>query len=105
MTQTAELTTSDNGDCFGKGLAAVNDVVVVGAPTTGGRGQPGADYTFAKPTNGWTDMSLPASMIGGNGSEHFGLSNSIGGRTIAVGAPDTTVDGIPSAGAVYLFSK
>lgn len=104
-TQSAELTASDGGDCFGQGLAVVKDLVVVGAPTTGGNAQPGADYTFAKPSKGWTDMSLPASMVGGIGSVHFGISNSIGGRTIAVGAPETTVNGTASAGAVYLFSN
>jgi hypothetical protein len=105
MSQTAELSSSDGALCFGEGLAAANDEIVVGAPASGGRQQPGAAYSFSKPPQGWMNQSLPASMIGGAGSGHFGLSSSIGGRTIAVGAPQTTVDDNPSAGAVYLFSN
>ena len=60
---------------------------------------------FAKPANGWTNLSLPASMVGEAGSVHFGISNSIGGKTIAVGAPDTPVSADPAAGAVYVFSN
>jgi hypothetical protein len=103
MTQTAELTPSDSsGGCFGR-VAVGNQLVVVGALSA--LSGAGAAYTFAEPANGWTDLSLPASMVGGSGSVSFGFSNSVGGRTTAVGAPGTAVNGNNGAGVVYVFSN
>jgi hypothetical protein len=102
MTQTAELTPSDtSGGGFGQGLAVGNSLVVVGAPNDGN----GVAYSFVEPTTGWADMSLPASMIGGSDASQFGTSSHVGGRSTAVGAPETSVNGNNGAGTVYIFSN
>jgi hypothetical protein len=104
MTQNAELTASDYfGYDFGSGIAVGNGLVVVGAP---GKDQNvGASYTFAEPSDGWTDMSLPASMVGPDTSGRFGTSNSISGGATVIGAPTSMVNGNNFAGAVYVFSQ
>jgi hypothetical protein len=102
--QTAELTPSDGstGTCFGR-LAVGDHVVFVSAPSA--MQNAGDAYTFTKPVNGWTDLSSPPSMVGANGAVGFGISESNGGRSTAVGAPGTTVEGVVGAGAVYIFSN
>ena len=108
---TATLTPSDltGGGCFGRvsvgSEAPGNEVVLVGAPSTGAEGITGSAYSFAEPTTGWVDMSLPASMLPGSGSVYFGYSISVGGSTVAFGAPNTLVNGVANTGAVYLFTN
>jgi hypothetical protein len=107
---TAILTPSDisGGGCFGwvsVGESAGNQVVIVGATNTGADQITGSAYTFTEPNGGWINMSLPASMVGLSGSVYFGYSSDIGGRTFAIGAPDTEVNGVNNTGAVYLFSN
>ena len=99
MTQSAELTPTDEtrGE-FGWGLAVAGNVVLVGAPYSGGT------YTFAEPVTGWADISLPKSMIANVPTGYFGLSNSIGGKSIAVGAPGTPVSG-DEVGAIFIFTN
>lgn len=104
MTQTAELTPSDisGGAFFGASVSVGNQQVIVGAQEAFSGA--GSAYTFTKPTTGWVDLSLPVSMVGGNGSVVFGWSESVNGPSTAVGAPDATVNEI-AGGAVYVFSK
>jgi len=104
MTQTAELSPSDSmTTCFGLSVSFGSNQVVVGAPAASNG--IGDAYIFSKPSKGWSNMSIPVSVVGGSGSSVFGRSSSVSGRTTAVGSPGTTVQGKPSAGAVYLFGN
>jgi hypothetical protein len=103
MTQTAELIPSDNaGGCFGQSIAIGSQLIVVGA-TSALHGE-GVAYSFAQPEKGWADLSIPANLVGDSGSANFGASDSVGGRSMALGAPFATVAGTPG-GAVYIFSN
>jgi hypothetical protein len=104
LNQTAKLTPSDisGADCF-LPVSAAGEQITVGAFSA--LNGAGAAYNFVEPQGGWGNLSLPASLIGGSGSESFGSSVSISGRTTAVGAPWTTENGVSLAGAVYVFTN
>jgi FG-GAP repeat protein len=92
MTQTATLTSSDNGAGFGVSVAISGDIIVVGAANTSNfnkqQSTPGAVYVFVKPANGWQNMTETAKLTASDGmdGDAFGNSVSISGTTIAVGA-------------------
>jgi hypothetical protein len=91
MTQTATLSSSDNGTGFGVSVAISGDVIVVGAANTSNfnkQSTPGAAYVFLKPAGGWKNMTetLKLTASDGMGGDAFGNSVSISGNTIAVGA-------------------
>jgi hypothetical protein len=109
MTQTAELTSTDGFDCFGYSVGIREGQVVVGAPdsapTKVNQFSTGAAFSFAEPSTGWATMSALPSMVPSLNYGYFGYSTTVGGRSLAIGAPYTTIDGNASAGAVYLFSQ
>lgn len=92
MTQTATLTSSDNGVGFGTSVAISGNIIVVGAANTSNfhdpAATPGAVYVFVKPAGGWKDMTETAKLTASDGlpGDAFGNSVSISGTTIAVGA-------------------
>jgi uncharacterized protein (DUF2345 family) len=91
MTQTATLTSSDNGTGFGVSVAISGDVIVVGAANASNfskQSSPGAVYVFVKPASGWTSMTETVKLTASDGmaGDAFGNSVSISGNTIAVGA-------------------
>ncbi len=92
MTQTATLTSSDNGTGFGTSVAISGDIIVVGAANTSNfneqQSTPGAVYVFVKPANGWQNMTETAKLTASDGmhGDAFGNSVSISGTTIAAGA-------------------
>jgi hypothetical protein len=92
MTQTAKLTSSDNGVGFGVSVAISGNIIVVGAADTSNfrapTATPGAVYVFVKPSGGWKDMTETAKLVASDGlpGDAFGNSVSISGTTIAVGA-------------------
>ena len=91
MTQTATLTSSDNGVGFGTSVAISGNVIVVGAANTSNfskQSSPGAAYVFVKPTGGWKNMTETVKLTASDGmdGDAFGNSVSISGTTIAVGA-------------------
>ncbi|MGO9648850.1 MAG: hypothetical protein ACLPOO_12425 [Terriglobales bacterium] len=92
MTQTATLTSSDNGVGFGTSVAISGNIIVVGAANTSNfnkqQSSPGAVYVFVKPASGWTNMTETAKLTASDGvdGDAFGNSVSISGTTIAVGA-------------------
>jgi hypothetical protein len=112
MTQVAKLTSSDNGEGFGTSVAIHDNVIVVGAANTSNfdtqSAGPGAAYVFVKPANGWTDMTETAKLTASDGQpgDAFGVSVSISGPTIAVGA-FFAVDssGNSFAGKAYVFVR
>src|SRR5581483_5788985 len=91
-TQTAKLTSSDNGAGFGTSVAISGNIIVVGAANTSNfhapAATPGAVYVFVKPANGWHDMTETAKLVASDGmpGDSFGNSVGISGATIAVGA-------------------
>ena len=103
MTQTAELSASDgtDGGDFGASVSISGNTVVVGA-TQGScscDAGPGAAYVFAEPSDGWTNMTQTAKLRASDGmvGDALGVSVSISGNTIAVGASNH--DG----GRAYVF--
>ena len=91
MTQTATLTSSDNGIGFGTSVAISGNVIVVGAANTSNfskQSSPGAAYVFVKPAGGWKNMTETVKLTASDGlnGDAFGNSVSISGNTIAVGA-------------------
>ena len=91
-TQTATLTSSDNGQGFGTSVAISGNIIAVGAADTSNFGAqaagPGAVYVFVKPKGGWHDMTETAKLTASDGmpGDAFGNSVSISGTTIAIGA-------------------
>jgi hypothetical protein len=91
MTQTATLSSSDNGVGFGTSVAISGDIIVVGAANTSNfnkQSTPGAVYVFVKPASGWQNMTETLKLTASDGmnGDAFGNSVSISGTTIAVGA-------------------
>ena len=90
--QTAELTASDGaaGDEFGTSVS-INEsgaTVVVGADRSGSGGQ-GAAYVFTEPgSGGWASTTETAELTASDGvvGDDFGVSVSISGNTVVVGA-------------------
>jgi hypothetical protein len=112
--QQAKLTAADGAanDFLGEAAAIDGNTIAVGAPTrfTG----PGAVYVFVKPPTGWANATETAKLTASDGApgdqlgESYGLGSTgvaISGNTIVVGAPNATVSGNASEGAVYVFVK
>lgn len=101
--QLAQLTASDGQplDGFGGSVSISGDTIVAGSFSAG------AAYVFVKPQNGWTDMTQVAKLTASDGDsqDQFGLSVSISGNTIVVGAPCATVNGNSCQGAAYVFVR
>ena len=124
----------DKGDAFGVAVAIDGDTIVVGAPyeDSGSRGvngdgenndvlDSGAAYVFTRNGTTWSEQAyLKQSNTGitddQGARDSFGVSVTVSGDTIAVGAPgedsaSTGIDGeqfnndAVSAGAVYVFTR
>jgi hypothetical protein len=106
--QNFTLTASDgvNGDYFGGSVAIDGNTVVVGAGyALGLRGEP---YVFVKPSKGgWQNMTQTAILTASDGADGdgFGVSVSVSGNTIVVGASGASVGGNSEQGAAYVFVK
>ena len=101
--QVAKLQASDgvDGDDFGESVGIDGDLVIVGAEDKAA--QVGAAYVFGrnwKGTNAWGQVDKLLASDGVAGDE-FGMSVSISGATVIVGAPDNDTGGL-SAGAAYV---
>jgi hypothetical protein len=103
MTQTARLTPSDGkGGNMGWSISIDGGTVVAGAPVTGIGNAGNGAYVFVKPRTGWKNRTETAKLTASRGADFkLGYSASIGGDTIAVGAPARSSDN----GAVYLYAK
>ncbi|WP_371782916.1 FG-GAP repeat protein [Streptosporangium subroseum] len=76
--------------------------LLIGAPYTdvAGRQDAGAVYAvYGGPQRRTVRMAAPEPEA----DAHFGWSLAAGGTLVAVGAPHENADGVPDAGAVYLF--
>lgn len=104
-TETAKLTPSDVADHNSSvGMVAISgDTIVLGSSDS--NTHLGAAYVFVKPSSGWVSSTETAKLTASDGAEGFGVSVSVSGGTIVVGAPYATVDGITMQGAAYVFVK
>ena len=107
--ETAKLTASDGaaGDFVGYSVAINGDTIVVGAQGDDDKGDSsGSAYVFARPENGWADMTETAKLTASDGSAEdvFGYSVAISDDTIVVGANGDDDKGDYS-GSAYVFTK
>ncbi|MGA2257593.1 MAG: hypothetical protein ABSG53_23270, partial [Thermoguttaceae bacterium] len=107
MTQTAKLIASGGAayDYFGVSVSISSNTVVVGA--FGASSQKGAAYVFAEPVSGWANMTKSAKLTASDGEagDFFGISVSISGNTIVVGADNATIGANSQQGAAYVFTQ
>ena len=100
----AKLTGSDVGksDLFGASVSLSSHTIVVGA--NGDNSNRGSAYVFTKSGSGWTTGTEAAKLIGSetNSNDVFGLSVSVHGATVLVGAKDEDASGT-EYGAAYVF--
>jgi hypothetical protein len=109
--QKAKLTASDKAawHLFGFSGAISGNVVVVGAPYAdpGGVNDAGAAYVFVKPGGGWGNMTQTAKLTASDKATYdlFGISVSINGNVVVVGAYHADPGATTKAGAAYIFVK
>lgn len=106
--QQAELLASDGvfQDQFGQSVAIDGDTIVVGSPLDDGAAgiDQGAAYVFVRTGTTWTEQAKLLASDAGL-MDHFGVSVSISGETIIVGANlDDGTAGIDQ-GAAYVFVR
>jgi hypothetical protein len=109
MTETAKLTASDGAasDSFGKTVSVSDNVVVIGAYKNDENGSnSGKAYVFVGPATGWSTMTETAKLTASDAasSDNLGLSVSISGDNIVVGAYGDDDNGSLS-GSAYVFVK
>ncbi|MDB6133335.1 MAG: Integrin alpha beta-propellor repeat protein [Verrucomicrobiales bacterium] len=125
FSQQAYIKASNSGreDFFGDCTAVSGDTLVVGAPNedSSGTGEDdtlqdsGAVYVFVKSETGWIQQARLKASNAGSG-DHFGITVSIDGDTIIVGASgegsaatgfngDQSNDQAPKSGAAYVFTR
>jgi len=104
-TQRAKLTASDAAanDNFGECVSVDGDTIVIGARWNDG--QNGSAYVFTRNTagsltSGWTQRAKLTASNGAAG-DHFGISVTIDGDTIAIGAWGRT----SYQGSAYIFTR
>lgn len=99
MTQTAGLgaPNSFSGDGFAQSVGISDNLVVAGAPgvTVGSNALQGAAYVFTRPAGGWKDSSQAIEITASDGAAfgNFGVSATVSGSTIVVGAPASSAPG------------
>jgi hypothetical protein len=125
----AAVGTTQELDLFGRSVAISGDTVVVGAylensGTTGVNSSPdesapdsGAAYVFVRDGTTWAEQAYlkPAAVGTTQGSDRFGISVSVSGDTVVVGADleDSSTTGVNStpnelgsdSGAVHIFVR
>ena len=107
--EVASLVPSDSatGDQFGWSVAISGDTIVVGAPaaTVNALDNEGAAYVFVRPAGGWSGtLNENARLLAPDegaltGPDTLGLSVSISGNTVAVGAPG----GVAGVGQGFVY--
>ena len=107
LIQQAKLTASDGAewDYFGDPVSISGDTVVVGADEDDDNGSAsGSAYVFVKPEAGWSTMTQTQKLRASDGAQGdwFGLSVSVSGDTVVVGAMLDDDKGTNS-GSAYVF--
>ena len=105
-TEQQKLLASDAmpSDFFGASVAVAQDTVVVGAyaDDTPGGADSGSAYVFVRSGSTWTEQQKLLASDGG-ADDRFGISASISGDTVVVGA-DQATSGV-DAGSAYVFVR
>jgi hypothetical protein len=104
-TQQAKLLASDSeaGDQFGVSVSISGDLAIVGAPYNDDDGaNSGSAYIFKRDGTVWTQQAKLTAADGAAG-DYFGMSVSISGDSVIVGAWSDDDDG-SSSGSAYIFS-
>ena len=95
-------------DSFGSNVTVSGDTIVVGARGEDTEGSnAGAAYVFLRDEGGtddWGEVKKLTASDAQSGDE-FGVSASISGDTLVVGAYLNQLDGFPEAGAAYVFQR
>ncbi|ADO75670.1 conserved uncharacterized protein [Stigmatella aurantiaca DW4/3-1] len=92
------------GDVFGHAVTVQGDTAVIGAPHDGGAGpRSGAAYVFARSGVNWTEQQKLSATDAAE-DVRFGLSVSLSGTAVLIGAPYDDGKGT-DAGAAYLFVR
>jgi len=110
-TQVAKLTAGDGDyfDYFGVSVSIDGDTMVIGAHSDDDKGSSsGSSYVFTRDTAGdlassWTQVAKLTAGDGAGG-DYFGLSVSIDGDTMVIGAYADDDDGTDS-GSAYVFTR
>ena len=89
-----------SGNFYGGGLSLEGDRVVIGAPNQ--NSTPGAAYVYERSGSSWSLVSTLTASDAANG-DRFGISVSLSGDSVLVGAQWDDDDGSRS-GAAYLFN-
>ena len=108
-TETAKLTASDGAgnEYFGSSVSVEGDTVVVGASLDDDNGaNSGSAYVFVRPSTGWATATETGKLTASDGArnDYFGLSVSVYGNTVVVGAERDDDNG-SSSGSAYVFVK
>jgi hypothetical protein len=107
MTQTAELTASDDHSQYGYDLGwsvAIGPDYTITSGAVASVNFAGAVYVFLKPPNGWRDKTQDAELTASDGQPFDGLGNSVSynDNTVAAGAPNWPNGGNQGAGYIYV---
>jgi hypothetical protein len=110
--EVAELTASDGTgySFFGYSVALDGDSLLIGAPgdTVGSHNSQGAAYVFVKPKGGWSTTSKFTAKLtssDGQSNDQFGVSVTISGNTVVVGATNQSIGRNQGQGAAYVYVK
>ena len=103
-----QIRASDGGsnDLFGQSVSVSGDTAVIGAPgdTTPGGASAGSAYVFVRSGTTWTQQQKVLASDGATG-DFFGISVSVAGDTIVVGANADDTPGGADAGSAYVFVR
>jgi hypothetical protein len=105
--QPAPLALTARGDLFGSSVAADGDTVVVGANGDDDNGSDsGSAYVFSRDQDGADAWGQVAKLTAADGTsyDYFGISVSISGDTVVVGAYQDDDNG-SNSGSAYIFVR
>jgi hypothetical protein len=106
--QQQKLTASDaaTGDYFGCSVAVDDNTIIIGACNRDHSGcqDAGSAYVYERQGTTWTQQDI---LHASDGSEaaRFGYSVALDGNWAVIGAYECGIDGVPHAGAAYVFIK
>jgi len=104
--QQAKLTANDatQGDSFGWSIGFSGDTAIIGAPHDDDKGnKSGSAYVFTRTGNTWIQQAKLTATDGSEG-DVFGISASLSGDTVVIGADLNEEKGF-NAGAAYVFTR